>query len=139
MDDSRRLELLLLLEHERLKRGGLIYLLELRELALSLEIPLVEMAELTENAASAKPELIASILKREPDSFPRTRIPLLDNGEVRKLEDVEAEVIRFAITYYNEQMSEVARRLEIGRSTLYRKLEGLGFPPRKAPDPYELA
>jgi DNA-binding NtrC family response regulator len=36
-------------------------------------------------------------------------------------------VIRFAIAHYREQMSEVARRLKIGRSTLYRKLEGLGL------------
>ncbi len=46
-------------------------------------------------------------------------------GEVRPLEDIEREVIRFAIAHYDEQMSEVARRLKIGRSTLYRKLEAL--------------
>jgi DNA-binding NtrC family response regulator len=48
-------------------------------------------------------------------------------GEVRPLEEIERETIRFAITHYREQMSEVARRLQIGRSTLYRKLEGLGL------------
>ncbi|HEY1475565.1 MAG TPA: sigma-54 dependent transcriptional regulator [Pseudolabrys sp.] len=48
-------------------------------------------------------------------------------GEVRPLEEIEREVIRFAIEHYHEQMSEVARRLKIGRSTLYRKLEGLGL------------
>src|SRR5262245_2510909 len=53
-------------------------------------------------------------------------LELLDgNGDVRSLEDIEAEVIRFAITHYRGQMSEVARRLRIGRSTLYRKLEVL--------------
>jgi DNA-binding NtrC family response regulator len=36
-------------------------------------------------------------------------------------------VIRFAISHYRGQMSEVARRLRIGRSTLYRKLETLGL------------
>jgi DNA-binding NtrC family response regulator len=46
---------------------------------------------------------------------------------VRPLEEVETEVIRFAITHYRGQMSEVARRLRIGRSTLYRKLDLLGF------------
>ncbi len=46
---------------------------------------------------------------------------------MRPLEDIESEVIRFAIAHYDEQMSEVARRLKIGRSTLYRKLEGLGL------------
>jgi DNA-binding NtrC family response regulator len=55
-------------------------------------------------------------------------LPLTDShGEVRPLEEIERDVIRFAITHYDEQMSEVARRLKIGRSTLYRKLEGLGL------------
>ena len=58
---------------------------------------------------------------------PYASLALLDsNGEVRALEDVEAEVIRFAIGHYRGQMSEVARRLRIGRSTLYRKLDVLG-------------
>jgi DNA-binding NtrC family response regulator len=48
-------------------------------------------------------------------------------GDVRPLDDIEAEVIRYAITHYRGQMSEVARRLRIGRSTLYRKLEALGL------------
>ena len=49
---------------------------------------------------------------------------------MRPLEDIEAEVIRFAIAHYRGQMSEVARRLQIGRSTLYRKLENLGLAER---------
>jgi DNA-binding NtrC family response regulator len=48
-------------------------------------------------------------------------------GDVRPLEELERDVIRFAISHYRGQMSEVARRLQIGRSTLYRKLEGLGL------------
>jgi DNA-binding NtrC family response regulator len=59
-------------------------------------------------------------------------------GDVRPLADIEAEVIRFAIAHYRGQMSEVARRLQIGRSTLYRKLDDLGFedarPDETAPD-----
>ncbi|HMF21341.1 MAG TPA: helix-turn-helix domain-containing protein [Pseudolabrys sp.] len=46
---------------------------------------------------------------------------------MRPLEDIEREAIRFAISRYQGQMSEVARRLGIGRSTLYRKLEGLAL------------
>jgi DNA-binding NtrC family response regulator len=45
------------------------------------------------------------------------------SGDVRPLEDLENEIIRFAISHYRGQMSEVARRLKIGRSTLYRKLD----------------
>jgi DNA-binding NtrC family response regulator len=48
-------------------------------------------------------------------------------GDMRPLEDIERDAIRFAISHYRGQMSEVARRLKIGRSTLYRKLEGLGL------------
>ena len=48
---------------------------------------------------------------------------LTATGEVRALEDMENEIIRFAISHYRGQMSEVARRLKIGRSTLYRKLD----------------
>jgi DNA-binding NtrC family response regulator len=44
-------------------------------------------------------------------------------GEVRPLEEMENEIIRFALSHYRGQMSEVARRLKIGRSTLYRKLD----------------
>ncbi len=60
-------------------------------------------------------------------------LPLLDAaGEVRPLEELEAELIRYAITHYRGQMSEVARRLRIGRSTLYRKLEALGLNSERA-------
>ncbi len=48
-------------------------------------------------------------------------------GQVKRLEDIEGEVIRFAIEVYNGRMSEVARRLDIGRSTLYRKLKEHGI------------
>jgi DNA-binding NtrC family response regulator len=48
---------------------------------------------------------------------------LTPSGEVRPLEEMETEIIRFAISHYRGQMSEVARRLKIGRSTLYRKLD----------------
>jgi DNA-binding NtrC family response regulator len=55
-------------------------------------------------------------------------LPLLNAaGDVRPLEEIEAELIRYAVTHYRGQMSEVARRLQIGRSTLYRKLDALGL------------
>ena len=52
-----------------------------------------------------------------------------DRGEVRTLADIELEMIKFAIEHYQGQMSEVARRLGIGRSTLYRKLKEYGIEP----------
>lgn len=49
------------------------------------------------------------------------------DGHIRPLEDIEADVIRLAIGHYRGRMTEVARRLGIGRSTLYRKLGDLGI------------
>jgi DNA-binding NtrC family response regulator len=55
-------------------------------------------------------------------------IALYENdGNLRLLEEIEADVIRLAIGHYRGRMTEVARRLGIGRSTLYRKLADLGI------------
>ena len=48
-------------------------------------------------------------------------------GHLRPLEEIEADIIRLAIGHYRGRMTEVARRLGIGRSTLYRKLGDLGI------------
>src|SRR4029077_11747884 len=55
-----------------------------------------------------------------------------DSGHMRRLDDIEGQVIRMAIDHYDGHMSEVARRLGIGRSTLYRKLKELGLEPAEA-------
>lgn len=81
-----------------------------------------------------------------PDEFPQiasavgkqSGIPMIANdgigvtlyeqdGNLRPLEEIEADVIRLAIGHYRGRMTEVARRLGIGRSTLYRKLADLGI------------
>jgi DNA-binding NtrC family response regulator len=49
------------------------------------------------------------------------------SGHIHKFEDMESEIIRMAIARYDGHMSEVARRLGIGRSTLYRKLKEFGL------------
>jgi DNA-binding NtrC family response regulator len=49
------------------------------------------------------------------------------DGHLRPLEEIEADIIRLAIGHYRGRMTEVARRLGIGRSTLYRKLGELGI------------
>jgi DNA-binding NtrC family response regulator len=49
------------------------------------------------------------------------------DGNLRPLDAIEADVIRLAIGHYRGRMTEVARRLGIGRSTLYRKLTELGI------------
>ena len=55
-------------------------------------------------------------------------IPALDDsGNVRALEDVEADMIRLAIGRYRGHMTEIAKKLGIGRSTLYRKMREFGL------------
>jgi len=60
---------------------------------------------------------------RDPNAMPL----IAGNGEMRTLEDIEAATIRFALAHYRGQMSEIARRLGIGRSTLYRKMKEYGL------------
>jgi DNA-binding NtrC family response regulator len=55
-------------------------------------------------------------------------IPALsDSGDIRSLEAVEADMIRLAFGRYRGRMTEIARRLGIGRSTLYRKMREIGL------------
>ena len=62
-------------------------------------------------------------------------LPLLDErGDVRKLEVLEADTIRFALAHYRGQMSAMARKLGIGRSTLYRKMKEYGLFQGETPD-----
>src|ERR1700709_354063 len=73
---------------------------------------------------STAPALVSgSEIPIAPVSAAGSLAMLTGNGEVRPLEEMETEIIRFAISHYRGQMSEVARRLKIGRSTLYRKLD----------------
>lgn len=46
-------------------------------------------------------------------------------GNVKRLQDVEQEMIRYALERYSGHMSAVARHLGIGRSTLYRKISSM--------------
>jgi len=55
-------------------------------------------------------------------------IPALsDSGDIRSLEAVEADMIRLAFGRYRGRMTEIAKRLGIGRSTLYRKMREIGL------------
>ena len=50
-----------------------------------------------------------------------------EGGHLRALEAIERDLIELAIEHYAGHMSEIARRLGIGRSTLYRKLREYGL------------
>jgi DNA-binding NtrC family response regulator len=66
---------------------------------------------------------IVRVEVRDPNALSLTG----EDGDIKRLEDIEAEIIRFALGHYRGHMSEVSRRLGIGRSTLYRKLKELGL------------
>ena len=88
------------------------------EAGLPHKSPSTSMVVPVDNSQNAPPLVSPSV----------NALELLDeNGEMRPLEQIEADAIRFAISHYRGQMSEVARRLRIGRSTLYRKLDSLGL------------
>jgi DNA-binding NtrC family response regulator len=53
-----------------------------------------------------------------------------EDGEIRSLEAIEADMIRLALGRYRGHMTEVAKRLNIGRSTLYRKMQEYGLEQR---------
>jgi DNA-binding NtrC family response regulator len=62
-----------------------------------------------------------------PVSDPNALKLIDETGDMRQLDQIEREAIKFAISHYRGQMSKVARKLAIGRSTLYRKLKELGL------------
>jgi DNA-binding NtrC family response regulator len=78
---------------------------------------------------------IVRVEMRDPNS-----LKLLDeNGDVHRLEWLEEKAIRFALTHYRGQMSEMARKLGIGRSTLYRKMKEYGLAENIAGDGVDAA
>lgn len=89
--------------------------------------------DLSPNDATATPGFAAASPVEEPTFPVETGMPAVNavtpEGEVRRLAEVEEELIRFALSFYRGQMSEVARRLGIGRSTLYRKLKDYAINP----------
>jgi DNA-binding NtrC family response regulator len=62
-------------------------------------------------------------LRTEGYNAPRFELKVYaEDGNLRTLHDIEMDIINFAISHYG-CMTEVARRLHISRSTLYRKME----------------
>jgi DNA-binding NtrC family response regulator len=83
--------------------------------------------------AIAPPLVTGNEIPIAPSAVIGSLAMLTADGEVRALEEMESEIIRFAIAHYRGQMSEVARRLKIGRSTLYRKLDEAAGEPAAGP------
>ena len=77
---------------------------------------------------STQPAAPLIVAEDQPAALSRDHLELVDfHGHVRPMETLEADIIRFTIAHYRGRMTEVARRLGIGRSTLYRKLKELGL------------
>ncbi|HKP77988.1 MAG TPA: sigma-54 dependent transcriptional regulator [Phenylobacterium sp.] len=83
--------------------------------------------------AAPPPEYVASPASAPPAAAPAEGpvdqpVRILDSrGHLRTLEEIERDLIQLAIEVYAGHMSEVARRLGIGRSTLYRKVREQGL------------
>ena len=77
-----------------------------------------------EPCAASEPVAPPSAVAAEPAGPVR----ILDaRGHLRTLEEIERDLIQHAIELYAGHMTEVARRLGIGRSTLYRKVREQGL------------
>jgi DNA-binding NtrC family response regulator len=119
--------------------GDEIGMAELPQIAVQMTRPMIAPAPPRADAASEAMDIAAPLIVDPAPAMsphettmsgdaPTDGLALLDAaGNVRPLDEIEAEVIRFAIARYRGQMSEVARRLRIGRSTLYRKLDDIGL------------
>ena len=77
---------------------------------------------------------VAAIFASPPSSGDANNpISVFDReGNLRTLEEIERDLIRLAIDTYEGRMSEVARRLGMGRSTLYRKIRDHGLEVKRA-------
>jgi DNA-binding NtrC family response regulator len=80
------------------------------------------------SAAGGAPMVVPSAAEMMDDLPADSPIRILDErGHLRTLEEIERDLIQLAIEIYSGHMSEVARRLGIGRSTLYRKVREQGL------------
>ncbi len=105
------------------------------------EKPMPDKAEASADAARITPaetghgrRPVLHLVGEQPEAPPLAVMPAMPpapwvdrGGHVRPLEEIEEKAIRFACAHYGGRLTEVARRLGIGRSTLYRKLSRLGL------------
>ncbi len=79
----------------------------------------------------AEDRIPTTIEVRPSDGSAQLGIPAVtSDGDIRPLDEIEADMIRLALGRYRGHMTEVAKRLKIGRSTLYRKMQEYGLEPR---------
>ena len=99
------------------------------QMGISIEPPRADVAGAPGEIHPVGPQRASAVV----DALVASGVTLTGiDGHLRKLEEIEHELIRFAIEKYEGHMSEVARRLGIGRSTLYRKLREMGIDDEQA-------
>ncbi len=84
-----------------------------------------------------KPEHFPQLLNKENNSLTKSKAVIKDNSDInselidifddegrcKTLDLIEEEIIRRLVDIYNGNLSEVAKQLDVGRSTIYRKLK----------------
>lgn len=84
-----------------------------------------------------RPEHFPQLLNKESNSLTKAKSAIKknsdvnselidifdDEGKCKTIEAIEEEIIRRLVAIHNGNLSEVAKQLEIGRSTIYRKLK----------------
>jgi len=83
-------------------------------------------AELAADRDSPRPVHIDAA-PAEPGRAPGSERFVSPTGGVRSLAEVERDLIAFALDHHGHRMTQVAKSLGIGRSTLYRKLKEYGL------------
>ena len=84
-----------------------------------------------DSAAAAAPAAARPLAGNSASTF--ENVDVFDrDGHLRTLEEIECDLIKLAIDTYEGRMSEVARRLGMGRSTLYRKIRDHGLEVKRA-------
>ncbi|MCX7324211.1 MAG: sigma 54-interacting transcriptional regulator, partial [Hyphomicrobiales bacterium] len=73
-------------------------------------------------SGGSEPPRIIQVPVKDPNA-----IELTEGSDMRRMDDLERDIIKFALEHYRGHMSEVSRKLGIGRSTLYRKLKDYGL------------
>ena len=119
--------------------GSELTISEFPQIAAHVEGFKVQPPEAPAAPVSSTPTYTGPALLGAENTIPQTielkpgalGIPAMDpGGNVRPLDEIEADMIRLALGRYRGHMTEVAKRLKIGRSTLYRKMQEYGLEPR---------
>lgn len=87
-----------------------------------VRIPPIERPAMLNDASRIEKEIVR-VEWRDPNAISLVG----ESGDMRTLLAIEEETIRFALRYYRNHMTEVSKKLGIGRSTLYRKLKEFGL------------